>query len=200
MNIFGIGGGEFFVIIILALIVFGPGKLPELMGDAGRMLRELRRSTRDLTSDFEGSMKDIQDAYREVESDMRSTMRQIQTDTKEISDDINTTFTGATEFGKGSSKSKAAAAAASASEDGTPLDQQFEAETAKAPAVQKAFPNGKPKPAAAPKTVKAKPAPQPVEEDLLAVSDDVDDLLAAEDADDLLSASASDESGQSAAD
>jgi sec-independent protein translocase protein TatB len=40
--VFNIGPLEFVVLIAVALIVFGPDKLPQLAKDAGRMLRTLR--------------------------------------------------------------------------------------------------------------------------------------------------------------
>ena len=41
---FGIGAGEFVVILIVALIVFGPSKLPEVGRAIGKGLRELRKA------------------------------------------------------------------------------------------------------------------------------------------------------------
>lgn len=195
MSFFGIGGGELFVIIIVALLVFGPGKLPELMGDAGRMLRELRRTTRDLTGDFEDSVRDIQDAYREVESDMRNTVKQIEDDTRDISKEVNTTITGATTFGGSEAKSTAAA-----SKQSVPLDQQFDEEVPQpaAPSSTKAAQQpatGNPAPAA---KVEPKTEAAHADDDLLAADDDVDDLLSADpDADEAKSTSTA---GQNAAD
>ena len=40
---FGIGFGELVVIAFLAVLVFGPDKLPELARQAGAMIRKLRR-------------------------------------------------------------------------------------------------------------------------------------------------------------
>lgn len=40
---FGIGFGEFVVIAFLAVLVFGPDKLPDLARQAGRLARELRK-------------------------------------------------------------------------------------------------------------------------------------------------------------
>src|SRR5215218_3382259 len=40
---FGIGLPEFAVLVILALLVFGPDKLPEVARQAGRMVRTLRQ-------------------------------------------------------------------------------------------------------------------------------------------------------------
>lgn len=39
---FGIGFGELVVIAVLAVLVFGPDKLPELAQQAGRLVRQLR--------------------------------------------------------------------------------------------------------------------------------------------------------------
>ena len=41
---FGIGAGEFIVILIVGLIVFGPGKLPEVGRGLGKALREFRKA------------------------------------------------------------------------------------------------------------------------------------------------------------
>ncbi len=41
---FGIGAGEFVVILIVGLIVFGPGKLPEVGRALGKALREFRKA------------------------------------------------------------------------------------------------------------------------------------------------------------
>lgn len=41
---FGIGAGEFVVILIVGLIVFGPSKLPEVGRALGKVLREFRKA------------------------------------------------------------------------------------------------------------------------------------------------------------
>lgn len=47
-----IGPGELLVILLLALLVFGPRKLPELGKSLGHGLREFRRSTGAVTDEF----------------------------------------------------------------------------------------------------------------------------------------------------
>lgn len=49
------------MILTLALIIFGPSKLPELGRAFGTTLKEFKRSTRELTSDleFENSKKEL---------------------------------------------------------------------------------------------------------------------------------------------
>ena len=41
---FGLGATELIVIMVIALVIFGPGKLPELGGALGRGIRDFRKS------------------------------------------------------------------------------------------------------------------------------------------------------------
>jgi len=43
-----IGAPELILIIVLALIIFGPGKLPELGKAVGKTIREFRRSSQEI--------------------------------------------------------------------------------------------------------------------------------------------------------
>jgi len=52
MNFLGMGPMELMVILVLALMVFGPSKLPEIAGQVGRVVRDFRRMTGDLSSEF----------------------------------------------------------------------------------------------------------------------------------------------------
>jgi sec-independent protein translocase protein TatA len=49
---FGIGVPELIVIMVIALIVFGPGKLPEIGGALGRGIRDFKKA-------FEGGEEDL---------------------------------------------------------------------------------------------------------------------------------------------
>lgn len=50
MGFLDIGPLEVLLILIIALIVFGPGKIPEIATKLGRMVRALRKATFDLTT------------------------------------------------------------------------------------------------------------------------------------------------------
>ena len=52
MNFLGMGPMELMVILVLALIIFGPGKLPEIAGQVGKVVRDFRRTTAELSSEF----------------------------------------------------------------------------------------------------------------------------------------------------
>jgi sec-independent protein translocase protein TatB len=49
---FGINGWEFLVLILLAMFIFGPDRLPKAISDGVRMLRNLRDMARNATTDL----------------------------------------------------------------------------------------------------------------------------------------------------
>jgi sec-independent protein translocase protein TatA len=51
------------LILVLALIIFGPKKLPEIGRAFGQTLREFKKSTRELTSDV---VEEIDEVKKEV--------------------------------------------------------------------------------------------------------------------------------------
>jgi sec-independent protein translocase protein TatA len=48
---FGIGIPELVLILIIGLVVFGPGKLPEIGKAVGKSLNEFKKATNDLSAD-----------------------------------------------------------------------------------------------------------------------------------------------------
>ncbi len=50
MDLFGMGFGEILLILIVALIIFGPGKIPEIARTLGKTMRAFRKATSDLTT------------------------------------------------------------------------------------------------------------------------------------------------------
>jgi sec-independent protein translocase protein TatA len=78
MDFFGIGFGEIVLILILALIVFGPGRLPEIARTMGRLSRNLKRMSSDFTTaltkeiDLEEEQKNLKKTSSDLKSDMKS--------------------------------------------------------------------------------------------------------------------------------
>ena len=73
---FGIGMPEFILIAVVALIVFGPKKLPELAKSMGRAMREFRKATSELkeTMQVDGELSEVKKAFTELQSEVNATV------------------------------------------------------------------------------------------------------------------------------
>ena len=56
--LFNLGGQEVILIVVLALLLFGGKKIPELMRGMGRGIREFKDASNGVKKDLEDSMKD----------------------------------------------------------------------------------------------------------------------------------------------
>lgn len=66
---FGLGGTEVLVVFVLALLLFGPRKLPEIGQMLGKTMSELRRATMDFRTSLE---REVQlDKLRETGDSLR---------------------------------------------------------------------------------------------------------------------------------
>jgi sec-independent protein translocase protein TatA len=54
------------LILVLALIIFGPKKLPEIGRAFGQTLKEFKKSTKELTSDVIDEVEDVKKEVKEV--------------------------------------------------------------------------------------------------------------------------------------
>ncbi|HWF37246.1 MAG TPA: twin-arginine translocase TatA/TatE family subunit [Candidatus Acidoferrales bacterium] len=64
------------IVFVVALVVFGPEKLPELARNMGKLMGEFRKATGDLRSTFEGHLRDL-----EREADLRRTGNSLPSNT-----------------------------------------------------------------------------------------------------------------------
>src|SRR5438132_4252331 len=59
---FGIGTGEILLLLVIALIVLGPERMPKLARDLGRALAEFRKTSDELKSEFMNADKYLEAA------------------------------------------------------------------------------------------------------------------------------------------
>ncbi|MDZ4177834.1 MAG: twin-arginine translocase TatA/TatE family subunit [Coriobacteriia bacterium] len=67
---FGISGTELFIILVFALFIFGPDKLPEIGRTIGRFMREFKRAQESMEAVIRAEMyaKDREDTKKVAES------------------------------------------------------------------------------------------------------------------------------------
>ena len=86
MNIFGIGLPEMAVIFTIALLVFGPKKLPEIGRSVGKAIRGFQDASREFESEFTREAKQLEEAV--ATSSKPETERLAAAKPKEDSTDI----------------------------------------------------------------------------------------------------------------
>lgn len=88
MNIFGVGIPELLMVLLLAAIIFGPGRLPEFAGQFGRAVRELREYARDFRDEYLTDFEEIREEMVEVRMDLEATEGDIRSDIEQTGDEL----------------------------------------------------------------------------------------------------------------
>jgi TatA/E family protein of Tat protein translocase len=65
---------------VVALLVFGPKKLPELGKSLGKGIREFRKATEELKSTWDEQVKDIQAPLNDVKKDIHEMGQEVKHD------------------------------------------------------------------------------------------------------------------------
>jgi sec-independent protein translocase protein TatA len=72
MNVFGIGLPEMGIILVVALLVFGPKKLPEIGRSLGQAIRGFKEASKEFETEFKREAQQIEESVQmkaELESD-----------------------------------------------------------------------------------------------------------------------------------
>ena len=84
MNIFGVGLPEVTVILILALLIFGPKKLPELGRQLGKTLKSLKKASNEFQDEIDQVMneEDKEESPKSIESNQTNEINQENLDSE----------------------------------------------------------------------------------------------------------------------
>ena len=84
MNIFGVGLPEVTVILILALLIFGPKKLPELGKQLGKTLNSLKKASNEFQNEIDQVMneEDKDESPKSIESNQKNEINQEKIDSE----------------------------------------------------------------------------------------------------------------------
>ena len=81
-----VGFGEIMLIALVALIVFGPHRLPEIARKLGELLAKARNATSDLTSALDAEYGDAAAPIKDLKNEYDATKRQLQDSVTTFSD------------------------------------------------------------------------------------------------------------------
>ena len=73
-----LGTGEIVVIVLVALIVFGPHRIPEISRKAGQLLAKAREMSRSVTDSFGDELNDITAPIKDLKGEYDSTMGEMK--------------------------------------------------------------------------------------------------------------------------
>jgi len=82
MNIFGVGLPEVTVILILALLIFGPKKLPELGKQLGKTLKSLKKASNEFQNEIDQVMNEEDESPKSIESSQTNEINQEKIDSE----------------------------------------------------------------------------------------------------------------------
>ena len=88
------GPMELLLIVILALIVFGPAKLPEIMGQVGKAVNDFRRATTDLSDEFNKTIQAELQETKAVVDEAKSAMTDAKSAVSDVHTSVNSAVTG----------------------------------------------------------------------------------------------------------
>jgi TatA/E family protein of Tat protein translocase len=88
-----IGPAELILIFVVALLVFGPKKLPEIGRSVGKALREFKRTSDEIKGRIEeeieaSELKDIRKDIRSGVDDLRASVDQVTAEVKRVPEEI----------------------------------------------------------------------------------------------------------------
>ena len=93
MNIFGVGLPEVTVILVLALLIFGPKKLPELGKQLGKTLKSLKKASNEFQNEIDQVMneEDTEKSPKSIESNQANEINKekIDSEKKNLSEKEN---------------------------------------------------------------------------------------------------------------
>jgi TatA/E family protein of Tat protein translocase len=119
MNFMGIGPQEMMIIAVIALLVFGPGKLPEVMGQAGKLVRDFRRMSSELSGEFEKTIAEAKDMTSGLTAELGGMTKEVNSVTNSVKKDLGLKGSAASNKAKSSSKTGTASKPGASSKTGS---------------------------------------------------------------------------------
>lgn len=77
---FGLGPTELVIILVIALIIFGPRRLPEMGAAIGKSIREFKKSTKEIADDVNVG-KEFEDIKKDMSGEATASAKEVEKET-----------------------------------------------------------------------------------------------------------------------
>jgi Tat protein translocase TatB subunit len=77
MEVFGIGPLEIALVVLIAFIVLGPDRIPEVMRQLGKWTRQMRETVNNITRDYNTDIREITSEITALQDEIRSIQRDL---------------------------------------------------------------------------------------------------------------------------
>jgi TatA/E family protein of Tat protein translocase len=160
----GIGMQEMLLIGLAALLLFGPGKLPEVMSQAGKWYKQFRDITADLTGEFNKTVAEAKGELDGLGIDLGPMQKQVNSISKSVQKDLS----GTSGSRSTSTAKKTTTSSSSAKKTGTSSTSASKSTTSRATTGSKSAVTNKSATSSKPSVTKPKPVVIASKEDPMA--------------------------------
>ncbi|MEX1253366.1 MAG: Sec-independent protein translocase protein TatB [Dehalococcoidia bacterium] len=88
MDVFGVGIPELLLILVIALLVVGPQRLPEMAAQLARFLRAFRAYTSSISRDFNEALEGLEKEYDEMKGEWKEVGEGLDEGARSINEEL----------------------------------------------------------------------------------------------------------------
>ena len=89
MNLFGVGPLEIGLVAIIAVIVLGPERIPEVAVQVARAVRQLRGYATSATSEMRKELDELTKEYEDVRKEIKEFRDSVRKDVTSVADEVS---------------------------------------------------------------------------------------------------------------
>jgi len=80
--LFGLGGGEIFIVLLIILLLFGPKKIPELARGLGKGISEIKKAQREIKDEIDNYSNTITEEVAEINKEVEELKNKVSDELK----------------------------------------------------------------------------------------------------------------------